>query len=687
MKTRKRYVSMLLVLCMIGGMVTISESNAFADSGKQAIMSGVSSMGNPQTDCIYFGTYLQSNDGTVLGYVDEPIKWRMLSEENGKMFLVSDHILDMKQYYTSETEITWENSTLRNWMNGTTEGNFYADAFDLLEQRAIAETELVNADNFEYGIEGGNNTVDKVFALSIDEVNQYFPDNASRVATNTAYAARRGDGVKAAGEADMYYLRSPGCLTSRAAVVTARGKVNVEGRGLEVFTIGARPAFHMDLNSVLFTSAAVGGKTVDGMEGALSTINTDYSGNEWKATVLDPSRGAFTASVLSTNDSIWTIRYDGAKIGANEYLSVMTADERGVYTHYGRIEKLAKESQESGTVEIDFSEIDMAGKTVYVFNEQYNGGANDDTKLTDYASQFVSIMPFRKITWSDFQKDDKPVANQAFLKDAFVGDCYAANLNATVCNFAGAAINKLNMVDFEAKITYIGSGDFICYGGTDSATGLKIGVTENEELSVAPLGLVFEPEVAEVTSFLNREITLRITTEYGDYDADGSIDDAKFGFYIDGTLYNSEYCYAYNTQLIANCMAVHAVDKGILIRSVSDTKEILHNLSNGDYINLTNDFADAYRIGEHLASDINSSGLGTSGDFEVCDVNDVQIGELVLFDEKDVHPDGKTDVRDLVAMKKVKCGVSLTTWSGTMAAYTADFDETVIIDALLHSMQ
>lgn len=264
MKTKKRFVGILLVLCLAGGMITLSATNVVADSEARAIMPGVSGI-NIQTECMYYGTYLQSSDGTVLGYVKEPIKWRTLSEKDEKLLLISDQNLDMKQYYTSEVAVTWENSTLRSWMNGTTEGNFYADAFSQLEQVAIAETEVVNEDNSEYGIEGGNNTIDKVFALSIDEAKQYFSSNATRIATNTAYAARRGDGVSEAGEADMYYLRSPGCLANRAAVVTASGKINEEGRGLELFTIGARPAFNLDLNSVLFTSVAVGGKSIRGM--------------------------------------------------------------------------------------------------------------------------------------------------------------------------------------------------------------------------------------------------------------------------------------------------------------------------------------------------------------------------------------------------------------------------------------
>lgn len=683
MKIKKKYISLLLTLCLVGGMIAIPANYASADSGSRSIVSGISGIDSMQAECIYFGTYEQSSDGTVLGYIDEPIKWRALSKEGEKLLLISDQILDMKPYYTSEEDITWENSTLRSWMNGETAGNFYADAFNILEQTAIAETEIENADNSEYGVPGGNNTKDKVFALSIDEAKTYFSDDASRIATNTAYAARRGDGVSPASEADWYYLRSPGCVESYAAHVTKRGIVDEVGHSLSGYTTGARPAFNINLDSVLFTSAANGGKAVSGKEGAITAIGSDYSGDEWKVTILDHARHGFVADALSTDENTWTVKYNGAKTGENEYISIMIADESGIYTHYGRIENIRNENQESGIVDIDLSGINMTGKSLYVFNEQYNGGASDDTKLTDYASQFIKIVPFTNITWSDFQKDDKTTEDQAFVKGAFAGNNYIANLKSDVCDLTGASIDKLNRTSFEANIIYTDCGDCIFYGGNDSNTGLQIGVTESGALSIEPLGLVIEPEES---SFLNSEFTLGITTEYGDYDAGGTANDTQFGFFINGELYNNQYYLAKNKQLADNSVTLKFENKGILVRSISDTKEVVHNLANGNYTNLSF-FENAHTIGDKLVSNISVLGLDTPGDMKVYDANNMQIGNLILYKEKDTHPDGMVDVRDLVAMKKVKGGVSLSTWSGTMAAYKTDFDVTVIIDAILDSVQ
>ena len=61
-----------------------------------------------------------------------------------------------------------------------------------------------------------------------------------------------------------------------------------------VYTVwAARPAFNLDLNSVLFISAAEGGKSASGMDSGLTAVG-DYDGNEWKLTLLEA-----TAAILS----------------------------------------------------------------------------------------------------------------------------------------------------------------------------------------------------------------------------------------------------------------------------------------------------------------------------------------------------------------------------------------------------
>ena len=179
-----------------------------------------------------------------------------------------------------------------------------------------------------------------------------------------------------------WWLRSPGSKTFYVAIVSSDGSVQYSGVSIikKNNHRTVRPAFNLNLNSVLFTSAAVGGKP----DGGLTAV-PEYSGNEWKLTLLDSSRNfAVTEKAVSAdpNDTI-TLNYSGATTGANEYISAIIADNNGAQ-YYGRV---AQPTAESGTVEIKIpSDIAPGNYTLKVFSEQYNG----DYK-TDYASNFTDI--------------------------------------------------------------------------------------------------------------------------------------------------------------------------------------------------------------------------------------------------------------------------------------------------------
>ena len=179
-----------------------------------------------------------------------------------------------------------------------------------------------------------------------------------------------------------WWLRSPGSKTFYVAIVSSDGSVQYSGISIRKQNnhLTVRPAFNLNLNSVLFASAAVGGKP----DGGLTAV-PEYSGNEWKLTLLDSSRNfAVTEKAVSAdpNDTI-TLNYSGATTGANEYISAIIADNNGAQ-YYGRV---AQPTAESGTVEIKIpSDIAPGDYTLKVFSEQYNGDYN-----TDYASNFTDI--------------------------------------------------------------------------------------------------------------------------------------------------------------------------------------------------------------------------------------------------------------------------------------------------------
>ena len=179
-----------------------------------------------------------------------------------------------------------------------------------------------------------------------------------------------------------WYLRSPGSKTFYVAIVSSDGSVQYSGASIRKKNNHrtVRPAFNLNLNSVLFASAAVGGKP----EGGLTPIS-EYGGNEWKLTLLDSSRNfAVTEKAVSgAPDDTVTLHYTGATTGINEYISAIIADNSGTQ-YYSRV---AQPTAESGTVEIKIpSDLAPGDYTLKVFNEQYNGDYN-----TDYASNFTDI--------------------------------------------------------------------------------------------------------------------------------------------------------------------------------------------------------------------------------------------------------------------------------------------------------
>ena len=179
----------------------------------------------------------------------------------------------------------------------------------------------------------------------------------------------------------FWWLRSPSELHNAAAYVDGNGNIQYHGMYDFRSEYGVRPAFNLNSDAVLFASAAVGGKP----EGGLTEVS-EYTGNEWKLTLLDNSNNfAVTGKAVSAApDDTVTLNYKGATTGINEYISAIIADSSGA-RYYGRV---AQPTAESGTVEIKIpSDIAPGDYTLKVFNEQYNGDYN-----TDYASNFTDIV-------------------------------------------------------------------------------------------------------------------------------------------------------------------------------------------------------------------------------------------------------------------------------------------------------
>ena len=114
-----------------------------------------------------FGRYEQDvNDANG----PEPIEWIVLDEKDGKLLLLSRYLLEQKKYNEEDAAVTWETCTLRAWLNS----DFLNAAFTAEEQAVISETTVINGIEPSTGEDCGNDTVDKVFLLSVTECIQYF---------------------------------------------------------------------------------------------------------------------------------------------------------------------------------------------------------------------------------------------------------------------------------------------------------------------------------------------------------------------------------------------------------------------------------------------------------------------------------------------------------------------------------
>ncbi|PWM01701.1 MAG: hypothetical protein DBY06_05115 [Clostridiales bacterium] len=436
----KRWIGALLAACLV---MALLPTAALATGTGKAIQlvtnDGAGNIGGGQADNIYFGTYYQSNDSTK-----EPVKWRVLSNANRQLFLLSDQNLDVFQYHTEEENVTWETSTMRSWLNGYgassnaggdngtdyTSDNFLGSAFSDKEQTAIVRTTVVNDDNKDdtYGTngDGGNDTTDRIFLLSIAEADNrsYFPGiSSSRFSTNTAYVAaggKLGSYMYGVGEGDRWWLRSPGFNNTMAACIDEYGGELYEGNPVNNKAAAVRPAFNLNLSSVLFTSAATAdsGKSASGTDTGLTAVEA-YLGNDWKLTLLDRSRNFDVSNASLHSGGTVNFSYSNAQTGTNEYISAVI-EENDEITYYGRILQLdGTTNGTSGTASLSLpSGVALSDTTkLYVFNEQCNG----DYK-TDYASELKNIFP---------APAQAPSITTTSLSGGKVGEAYGQTLAAT----------------------------------------------------------------------------------------------------------------------------------------------------------------------------------------------------------------------------------------------------------------
>ena len=171
---------------------------------------------------VYFGHYEQDND---FSNGSEEIEWLVLAKENDRVLVISKYALECRKYHFYDDYITWENCSLRTWLNETFIDIAFGD-----EERSLILSLTVSADkNPQFNTNPGNSTQDQVFLLSISEVNTYFHSDQERRCLPTEYAVAQGCHVNEATGYCEWWLRSPGIIPSRAACILDSGYVYNDG--------------------------------------------------------------------------------------------------------------------------------------------------------------------------------------------------------------------------------------------------------------------------------------------------------------------------------------------------------------------------------------------------------------------------------------------------------------------------
>ena len=369
---KKRILSILLTICMLFCLTPISvfaeevgtEGSAAIQLGADALSVLSKNVNTATAPTVYFGQNHENNPAAwrVIGYDGSGV-----TSSKGDITLLAAGAMGVIPFVDTILNNEYAPSNLKTAIDA------------LAEKLTTEENAAVKKRTLTSGSYDGENT-DCVAGGQVD--NAVFWPLSAKEAIVVNNDLRALEPAHPNWVTSGWWLRSPGSDKYRLAVVRSEGSVQYSGFSVLIFNnhLTVRPAFNLNLNSVLFASAAVGGKP----DGGLAEVSK-YSGNEWKLTLLDSRRNfAVTEKTVSAApDDTVTLNYKGATTGKNEYISVILADNNGAQ-YYGRV---AQPTAKSGTVEIKIpSDIAPGDYTMKVFSEQYNG----DCK-TDLASAFADV--------------------------------------------------------------------------------------------------------------------------------------------------------------------------------------------------------------------------------------------------------------------------------------------------------
>lgn len=183
-----------------------------------------------------FGSYPQTADGKT-----EPLLWRVLDVSDGKALIITEKLIDYKRFNDKLTEVTWEDSSLRVWLNG----EFMTAAFGNLHPARVLPVTNRNEGMTSPGYGGYSPTRDQAFVLSAEEAKRYFTSDEDMIAYTTDYAHTQKYDFE--DRTDDWWLRSSCADRKNVACVNHSGGIKKSGCDVNYYNVAVRPALWLKL--------------------------------------------------------------------------------------------------------------------------------------------------------------------------------------------------------------------------------------------------------------------------------------------------------------------------------------------------------------------------------------------------------------------------------------------------------
>ncbi len=404
MKNRfKRVLSNALIAVMVVGTISFmpgGTTEVQASTNPSTINLRTGGIGNPTSTAdtatewagskVYYGgkeCYVLDKDGSLTNGK---------SSVSNHMLLLTKDLLSATQAFDDDKS-DWSTSTIRGNLNDTEKteasGGFLG-TMTSVEQTSIDATTINSSKttNGGYASYPSGTTSDKIFLLDLADVtnaNYGFTSNNTRAANS------------------WWWLRSPGYFDDDADNVNDDGNVNSYGSAVFNVYGSVRPAFNLNLSSVLFTSASGTSKS------SFASVNTT-SANTWKLTLKDSSKGVSITSGQSVSRNGQTITVPYTYTGSDvSQISIMITDKAygegdASILYYGA---LTTTLAATGTGTFTLPEGLSEDYKVYMMAEDVNG----DT-LSDYSSEPEALTIPEPVSTYDVTVNEEVINPQTGIK-------------------------------------------------------------------------------------------------------------------------------------------------------------------------------------------------------------------------------------------------------------------------------